>query len=70
MTVEKKSKLPPAGHPVWAFVNTVAVCAFVTFYSYVNAQHFDESEVKLILFSTLSWIGVELFKARRPKGAP
>lgn len=65
--VKKSPKLPKAGSNVWAVTNTLVVFTFVTAFCYLNAQHFDATEIRVVFWSTLSWVGYEAIKTRRPR---
>lgn len=43
-------------HPVWDLLKTVVYLLFAGFVMYLNASHFDETELK-----ALAWIGTFMF---------
>lgn len=38
----------PAEHPIWKTINTAVVFAGATLFLWLNASHFDETEIKAI----------------------
>lgn len=62
MTVRKKRKINDTRHPAWRFATIAVTQVFLTLFLWLNAKHFDSTEIKVILGLTLTQSGWEGFK--------
>lgn len=52
-------KWSDASHPVWALLRTTAILGVLTFVLWLNAEHFDNTEIRTILTMFFGLLGVE-----------
>jgi len=62
MTAPRQRKLSDTRHPLWRLLTICVLLSFLTLFLYLNASHFDESEIKSILYMGLAAGGWETFK--------
>lgn len=48
-----------ANHPVWSIIRLVVILASMTWILWMNADHFDDTEIKTILTMFFALVGVE-----------
>ena len=48
-----------ASHPIWSLIRLLILMATLSFVLWLNASHFDETELKSIIWVFMAAVGVE-----------